>query len=151
MGKYVVNSKTYTSVVLADGNVRAIPITILSSTVDAGNTTTTTLRSGLPMAKYTSGVNSGKWGLHDNSASNGLEDFIGILADNANMLDAEGTATDTSSSAIVTGEVNEDVITAIATTDGGAPAWDKASAKTDNLGLIWRTPASVYFPGARAI
>lgn len=72
-------------------------VTLLSTTVDAGNTgeRTTKLRSGLVLGKITAtGANQNKYAACDEDSSDGSEAAKGILLHKVDMLDEDGQAGD---------------------------------------------------------
>lgn len=64
---------------------------ILSSTVDSGNTPTTTLRAGLIMGFNPS---TKKWSIWDPDATNGTQFAAGVLKNTVSTLDVQGSAED---------------------------------------------------------
>lgn len=65
---------------------------ILSSTTDAGNTPTTTLRAGLLMGRINSGSDAGKYRAWNPTGTDGSQTCVGVLAQSYSTLDASGTA-----------------------------------------------------------
>ncbi len=65
--------------------------TIVSTTVDAGSTPTTTLRPGLVLGRITS---TGKYTQHNPDATDGSQFAVAVLTRGVSMLDANGTAAD---------------------------------------------------------
>lgn len=84
------------------GGAQFIGGVVLSSSVDAGNTPTTTLRKGLAMGRITS---SGKFTQYTVGATDGSEIPVGFLMADVDMLNAAGTATDKSCVLMVAGPV----------------------------------------------
>jgi hypothetical protein len=72
-------------------NMLVAPVQILSSTTDSGNTPTTTLRAGNILGKIAA---TGKYGLYDPSATNGLQIARGVLDFALDMIGPAGTVAD---------------------------------------------------------
>jgi len=74
---------------------------VIASTARDG--TSTTLRKGLVMGKITA---SGKYAEYDDGASDGTETAVGILLEDVNLLDENGTARDAAGVLVVHGIVD---------------------------------------------
>ena len=81
-----------------------VGITIDQGARDAGNTPQTTLRKGLILGKVTA---TGKYAQYDDLASDGTEVAACILADEVNLLDADGNAQDAHATGVIHGVVDE--------------------------------------------
>lgn len=89
---------------LKSDHVVQVPITIDEDARDAGNTPTTTLRSGLVLGRITE---SGKFKEYVSTNEDGSETAVCILRHEARVLDSDGTACDASGVGVIHGYVDK--------------------------------------------
>lgn len=90
---------------IISGKPVEIPVMILSTTVDSGNTDQTyVLRNGLTVAQYTSGDNIVKWGAYNDAGSAGMQTAKGLLKHTVTMRDAAGDVQNTIGIVVIGGD-----------------------------------------------
>jgi hypothetical protein len=99
-----VKSTTETPVeFLKSGNYTVIPITVSGAARDTNNSPTTILQAGLAMGKITA---SGKYAQYDDSASDGTEVLVGLLADQQDTQDETPADRDAICTLVIQGTVD---------------------------------------------